>query len=163
MDIQVASNFERIVFEAYGRDSRAVCALMGSLAQSRRFALSVRALSRLRAVFSAGRADEQETAATIRTVLRETGRLIDPHTAVGVAVAEKEPRDPELPMVVLGTAHAAKFPIAVEAACGVRPPLPDWLAHLHERPERVTTLPVDQSAVEHHILSASRAAQGAAA
>jgi len=97
-------------------------------------------------------------------VLRETGHFIDPHTAVGAAVAEKETRDPAVPMIVLGTAHAAKFPDAVEAACGVRPPLPEWLADLPERKERVTTLPFDQAAVERHILSASRAArEGAAA
>jgi threonine synthase len=164
MDIQVASNFERILLEAYGRDARAVRALMSSLAQSRRFSVSPHALSRLRAVFSANRADEQETAATIRTMLRETGQMIDPHTAVGVAVAEKEPRDPAVPNVVLATAHAAKFPDAVEAACGVRPRLPDWLADLADRPERITTLAADQAAVERHILSASRAArEGAAA
>ncbi len=164
MDIQVASNFERLLFDIHGRDGRAVRALMASLAQSRRFALSAQALSALRAVFSADRADENETAAAIRTMLRETGHLIDPHTAVGVAVAEKETRDPSIPMVVLGTAHPAKFPDAVEAACGVRPPLPEWLADLDRRPERVTTLPVDQMAVERHILSASRAAhKGAAA
>jgi threonine synthase len=164
MDIQVASNFERLLFDAYGRDARAVRALMASLAQSGRFTLSEQALSAIRAVFSAGRADEGETAATIRTMLRETGHFIDPHTAVGVAVAEKETRDPSIPMVMLGTAHAAKFPAAVEAACGVRPPLPGWLADLDGRPERVTTLPVDQMAVEHHILSVSRAAhEGAAA
>ncbi len=164
MDIQVASNFERLLFDAYGRDGRAVRNLMASLAQSQRFALSVRALSEIRAVFSADRADEDETAATMRTLLRETGHFIDPHTAVGVAVAEKETRDPSVPMVVLGTAHAAKFPDAVEAACGVRPPLPEWLADLGERPERVSTLPADQVAVERHILSISRAAhEGAAA
>jgi threonine synthase len=163
MDIQVASNFERILFEAYGREARAVRGAMASLAQSRRFSLSGHALTRLRAVFSANRADEQETAATIRTTLRETGAFIDPHSAVGIAVAEKEPRDPTVPMVVLSTAHAAKFPDAVEAACGVRPRLPDWLAGLTERPERVVTLPADQGAVERHILSLSRAAQGAAA
>jgi threonine synthase len=97
-------------------------------------------------------------------MLRETGHFIDPHTAVGVAVAEKESRDPSVPMVVLGTAHAAKFPDAVEAACGVRPPLPEWLADLHERPERVSALPADQAALERHILSVSRAVhKGAAA
>ena len=159
MDIQVASNFERLLFDAYGRDGQAVRALMGSLAQSRRFALSARALSSIRTAFSADRADEEETAATMRTVLRETGHLIDPHTAVGVAVAEKETRDPSLPMIVLGTAHAAKFPDAVEAACGVRPHLPEWLADLDQRPERVTVLPVDQGGVERHILSLSRAAR----
>jgi threonine synthase len=164
MDIQVASNFERLLFDAYGRDGRAVRNLMASLAQSQRFVLSARALSEVRAVFSADRADEDETAATMRTLLRETGRFIDPHTAVGVAVAEKETRDPSVPMIVLGTAHAAKFPDAVEAACGARPPLPEWLADLSERPERVATLPADQVAVERHILSVSRAAhEGAAA
>jgi threonine synthase len=164
MDIQVASNFERLLFDAHGRDGRAVRALMASLAQSRRFVLSAHALSQVRAVFSANRTDEEETAATIRTMLRETGHLIDPHTAVGVAVAEKEIRDPSIPMVVLSTAHPAKFPDAVEAASGVRPALPDWLADLDRRPERATTLPIDQIAVERHILSVSRAAhEGAAA
>ena len=164
MDIQVSSNFERLLFEAYQRDARAVRNLMASLAQSRRFALSVHALSEIRSFFTADRADEEETAATIRTVLKETGYCVDPHTAVGIAVAEKEIRDPAVPMVALSTAHPAKFPDAVEAACGHRPPLPDWLADLSERPERVTRLPADQAAVERFIGAASRAArEGAAA
>ena len=82
MDIQVSSNFERLLFEATGRDAAAVRAMMASLAQSGRFSLSSEALSRIRALFNADRADEEETAATIRTALRETSRLIDPHTAV---------------------------------------------------------------------------------
>ena len=164
MDIQVSSNFERLLFEATGRDAAAVRAMMASLAQSGRFSLSSEALSRIRALFNADRADEEETAATIRTTLRETSRLIDPHTAVGLAVAEKETRDPAVPMIVLGTAHPAKFPEAVEAACGVRPGLPDWLSDLPERPERATAMPVDQAAIEKFILAASRAArEGAAA
>ena len=81
----------------------------------------------------------------MRTMLRETGEFVDPHTAVAMAVAEKESRDPSIPMVVLGTAHAAKFPDAVEAACGVRPPLPECLSDLARRSERVTSLPVDQT------------------
>jgi threonine synthase len=164
MDIQVSSNFERLVFEVTGRDSRVVRHLMGSLAQSQRFALSTRALSEMRALFTADRADEEETAATIRAVLRETGNFVDPHTAVGIAVAEKEIRDPAIPMIVLGTAHPAKFPDAVEKACGVRPPLPDWLVDLPDWPERATSMPVDQAAIERFILAASRAArEGAAA
>ncbi len=163
MDIQVSSNFERLLFDAYDRDSAAIRAVMGSLAQSRRFALSARALAAIRALFSADRADEDEVAATIRTVKRETGNFVDPHTAVGIAVAEKEPRDPAVPMVVLSTAHAAKFPEAVEAACGQRPRLPEWLSDIGERPERVTALPADQSAVERFVLVASRAAQKGAA
>ena len=90
MDIQVSSNFERLLFDAYERDGNAIRALMGSLAQSRRFTLSAEALAQIRALFTAGRADEDEVASTIRTVKRETGNLVDPHTAVGIAVAEKE-------------------------------------------------------------------------
>jgi len=163
MDIQVSSNFERLLFDAYDRDSGAIRALTASLAQSRRFVVSGRALSQIRTLFAAGRADEDEVSATIRTVRRETGNFVDPHTAVGIAVAEKEPREPAVPLVVLSTAHAAKFPDAVEAACGARPALPPWLSHLNERPERVSVLPVDQSAVERFVLATSRAAQEGAA
>jgi threonine synthase len=164
MDIQVASNFERALFEAMGRDARAVRTMMASLAQARRFVIPARALADLRGVFGADCADEQETAATIRTVRREAGTLIDPHTAVAIAVAEKEQRDAAAPMIVLSTAHAAKFPDAVEAACGVRPALPDWLADLPRKPERQTVLAADQTAVEHFISSVSRVArEGAAA
>ncbi len=163
MDIQVSSNFERLLFDAYNRDGNAIRALMGSLAQSRQFTLSARALSQIRALFTADRADEDEVAATIRTVRRETGNFVDPHTAVALAVAEKESRDPTIPMVVLSTAHAAKFPDAVAGACGVRPMLPEWLSDLNTRPERITALPADQSAVERFILSTSRAAQEGAA
>jgi threonine synthase len=163
MDIQVASNFERLLFEVYDRDAGTVRALMGRLAQSGRFVLSGRSLCEIRAHFSAGRCDEEETAATIRMMLRETGQFIDPHSAVGVAVSEKEPRDPAIPMVMLGTAHAAKFPDSVEAACGVRPLLPEWLADLEDRPERVAVLPADQAMVEKVIISRSRAAQAGAA
>jgi threonine synthase len=159
MDIQVSSNFERLLFEAYGRDPAPVRALTGSLAQSRRFEIAPSALAAIRAHFSADRASEEETAATIRILRKETGYLADPHTAVALAVAEKETRDPAVPMVVLATAHPAKFPDAVEAACGMRPALPDWLAHLSAGPERITLLPADQAAVEHFILAASRAAQ----
>jgi threonine synthase len=163
MDIQVSSNFERLLFDAYGREAGAIRAVMGSLAQSRRFTLSAPALSYIRGLFAADRADEDEVAATIRTVKRETGNFVDPHSAVGIAVAEKIPRDPAVPMVVLSTAHAAKFPDAVEAACGQRPPLPEWLSDFGNRPERVTALPADQSAVERFVLETSRTAQEGAA
>jgi len=163
MDIQVSSNFERLLFEAYGRDAGAVRGLMASLEQSRRFALAGPALDFIRGRFCAGSADEQETAATIRTLRRETGYVADPHTAVAIAVAEKETRDPATPMVVLSTAHPAKFPDAVAAACGTRPALPDWLAGLNERPERRTVLAADPSAVEKFVLSVSRVARGVAA
>jgi threonine synthase len=164
MDIQVSSNFERLLFEAHGRDPRPVRGAMTSLAQSQRFSVAPPALAAMRALFTADRASEAETAAAIRTTLHETGTLVDPHTGVAIAVAEKETRDPAIPMVVLSTAHAAKFPDAVEAACGVRPALPEWLADLGSRRERVTVLPADQAAVERFVLDVSRAArEGAAA
>jgi threonine synthase len=164
IDIQVSSNFERLLFETCGRDGEKVAALMGSLAQSRRFAVPAAALKAMRATFSAGKADEQENAATIRAWMREAEYCADPHTAVALAVAEKEARDPSVPMVVLSTAHPSKFPDAVKAACGITPVLPDWLADLADRPERVEVLAADQAAVERFVLSASRAArEGAAA
>jgi threonine synthase len=164
MDIQVSSNFERLLFDAYNRDAAAVRALMGSLAQSRRFQVASPALQQIRALFTADRASEQEGAAAIRAWMREASYCVDPHTAIGLAVAEKEARDPLVPMVVLSTAHPAKFPEAVAAACGVTPALPDWLADLPQRAERVTVLPADQVAVECYVAQASRAArEGAAA
>lgn len=163
MDIQVSSNFERLLFDASGRDAAAIRAMMGSLGQSKRFAMPPQALSEMRNLFSADRASEDEVAATIRTTLRETGHFIDPHTAVGVAVAEKENRDPSMPMIVLSTAHPAKFPDAVEAACGMRPGLPDWLSDLETKKENITVLPPDQAQIERFVLAASRAARGGAA
>jgi len=164
MDIQVSSNFERLLFDAYGRDAPAVRALMGSLARSGRFMVSAQALKELRSLFTADRANEQECAAEIRAWMREANYCVDPHTAVALAVAEKETRDPSLPMVVLSTAHPAKFPDAVKAACGLVPTLPDRLADLAKRKERVTVLPADQAAVERYVTSVSRAArEGAAA
>src|SRR5690349_3593857 len=164
MDIQVSSNFERLLFDAYKRDAAAIRSLMGSLAQSKRFNVSSSALGEMRGCFSAERADEDEVAATMRAAYREAGYCVDPHTAVALAVAEKEARDPKIPMIVLSTAHPAKFPDAVAAACGHSPKLPDRLADLADRKERITVLPADQAAVEKFVLSVSRAArEGAAA
>jgi threonine synthase len=159
MDIQVSSNFERLLFEASGRDSAVVRSLMGSLAQSGRFVLPDAVLAKVRADFDAGRADETETCAAIRTAWREAGDLIDPHTAVALAVAEQDKPVSTVPNIVLSTAHAAKFPDAVEAACGVRPELPAWLDGLMTRPESMTVMKNDQNEVERFVLSVSRAAK----
>jgi threonine synthase len=164
MDIQVSSNFERLLFDAYQRDAASIRALMGSLAQSKSFKVSSAALGEMRKRFSAERADEQEVAATMRASYRESGYCIDPHTAVALAVAEKETREPNVPMVVLSTAHPAKFPDAVAAATGHIPKQPDWLGDLGKREERITVLPPDQAAIETFVASKSRAArEGAAA
>jgi threonine synthase len=159
MDIQVSSNFERLLFEAGGRDADTVRRLMAQLNQSGRFALPDAMLAAIRAEFDAGRADETETAAAIRAAWREAGELVDPHTAVALAVADRDVSDSRVPNIVLSTAHAAKFPEAVEAACGVRPQLPPWLDGLMTKSERVRIMKNDQAEVERFVLSVSRAAK----
>jgi threonine synthase len=159
MDIQISSNFERLLFEASRRDAASVRRLMEQLKQSGRFVLPDATLSAIREEFDAGRADETETAAAIRAAWREAGELVDPHTAVALAVADRDTSDSKIPNIVLSTAHAAKFPDAVQAACGVRPPLPAWLDGLMAKPEHVTVMKNDSAEVERFILSVSRAAK----
>ena len=157
MDIQVSSNFERLLFEVYDRSAEDVKRLMSGLQQSGAFSLSDGPFKALNAQFSAGRSDEAETAATILKTLQQTGKLIDPHTAVALHVANHMERDPAIPMVSLSTAHPAKFPDAVNAASGVYPNLPDRLADLGEREERLAVLPNDLDAVQDFIATRSRA------
>ena len=148
MDIQVSSNFERLLHELYDGDGLAVAGTMAELKESGGFALPQGALERLRAGFASGRSDAATTCATIARLLDETGHLLDPHTAIGVVAAAANRGDPTVPMVTLATAHAAKFPDAVESACGIRPALPGGLADLHGREERILRAPNDLDAVE---------------
>ena len=152
MDIQVSSNFERLLFEVYGRDPYAVRHLMSGLAQSGAFTIGGRELEQIRHEFASGATDEEGTAATIRQTLAETGELLDPHTAVAYAVARRAEASAS-PMVTLATAHPAKFPDAVEKASGIRPGLPPRLAHLMTGKERFTVLPNDVAKVRDFILS----------
>ena len=112
------------------------------------FALSQGALDRLRAEFDSARASEEETAAAIAETWRATGAIVCPHTAVAIHAARARRGDPAVPMVVLATAHPAKFPDAVEAATGVRPALPGWMGDLMRRPERMTRVPNELAAIE---------------
>lgn len=156
MDIQVSSNFERLLFESLDRDASGLKRLMNGLGQSGSFTIPPKAIAAIREAFAAGRASESETSATITNVLSESGYLLDPHTAVGVSVA----REHELgvaPVVTLATAHPAKFPAAVKAATGIEPALPAWLSDLYERQERFDVLANDQDAVEAFIRARSRA------
>src|SRR6267154_577850 len=159
MDIQISSNFERLLFEASRRDADGVRRLMASLRQSGRFVLADTTLAAIREEFDAGRADETETSAAIRAAWREAGDLVDPHTAVALAVADRDTSDSKIPNIVLSTAHAAKFPDAVEAACGVRPALPAWLEGLMSKPEHIKVMKNDQLEVERFARSVSRAAK----
>jgi threonine synthase len=158
MDIQVSSNFERLLFEASGRDAETVRRYMNSLRQSGAFTIEAPDLAQIRGGFDAGRATTEEVAATIRSTIRASGYLLDPHTAAGVHVAKSRPQA-ETPMIVLGTAHPAKFPAAVEAASGVAPALPAWLAGLMETEEKFTVLPSDLKMVEDHVSHRARAAR----
>ena len=147
MDIQVSSNFERALFDAYGRDGRAVAAQMEALRSEGSFPVGQGALDMLRDAFASGRASEDETLATIARIHAETGEILCPHSAVAVKVAA-EAADPGVPMIALATAHPAKFPDAVENATGIRPALPKRMADLYERPERMTEVGNDLAAIE---------------
>ena len=145
MDIQVSSNFERALFDAYGRDGAAVAAQMDDLKKGG-FQISQGAYQMLKDTFKSGRASEEETSAAIKDYNLTHGELLCPHSAVGVHVAEDHLG--AIPMVTLATAHPAKFPDAVKAASGVAAPLPTRMADLYDRPERVTRVANDMAALQ---------------
>jgi len=151
MDIQVSSNLERLLFELYGRDGAAVAELMTRFRAEGTLALDHGRLDLLAEHWVGVRVDDDRTAATIRDEYERTGMLLDPHTAVGLVAAREARGDPSVPMVVLATAHPAKFPDAVEAATGVHPALPAHLADLFERPERYEVVDRDYGVVKHAI------------
>lgn len=153
MDIQVSSNLERLLFDALDRDGDVVAGMMSAFRNDGTVSVSSEVLERLRSEFDCGRLDDESAAAVIRSVQRRTGLLVDPHTAVGIGVAEALAddgvlADPSVPVVALATAHPAKFPDAVHAAVGVRPALPDALADLFVREERVERCPATLEAIE---------------
>ena len=145
MDIQVSSNFERALFDAYSRDGRAIAALMDEM-QTGGFKISQGALESLKGTFASGRASEEDTLSTIQRTLAGTGELLCPHSAVGVHVAEQHLS--ATPMITLATAHPAKFPDAVERASGIRPALPPHMADLFDKPERMTAVTNDLKALQ---------------
>jgi len=148
MDIQVSSNFERLLFEASGQDPGAVQALMSSLARDGWFSIPPAVLEAVRADFGAAKVDEEACADEMGRVYRESGIVVDPHSAVGLRAARAAlAASPETPVIALGTAHPAKFPDAVERATGVRPALPKALADLFDREEEFRVLPNDAKAV----------------
>lgn len=155
MDIQVSSNFERLLFESVGRDSASLQGLMNGLGQSGSFTVPAEGLAAIRKLFVANRASEAETSATIRRVLKDAGYLLDPHSAVGVHVANPLVGG-DAPVITLATAHPAKFPAAVKDAAGIEAALPSWLADLHEREERYTVLDNDLGEVERFISARTR-------
>jgi len=147
MDIQVASNFERALFEASGRDAPWVGSAMEAFTREGHIRIPANVLEKLRERYSAARCNDAETLETMARVHRETGRLIDPHTAVAVTAAEARDTSSNRRVIVLSTAHPSKFPEAVRQATGIVPPLPPRLADLYEGEERVTTLPAEKDRV----------------
>ncbi|MFA5566366.1 MAG: threonine synthase [Acidimicrobiia bacterium] len=151
MDIQVSSNFERLIFDMLDHNGEAVQELMERFRLDRRVVLPPAMFGRFAETFSGSRLDDQETLTTMREVYESTGKIIDPHTAVGVGAAKAHRGDATSPMVVLATAHPAKFPEAVNEAIGVKPELPEAVADLFDRPEHLDELPNDLAAIKTYV------------
>jgi threonine synthase len=159
MDIQISSNFERLLFEASGRNPEDVVARMRALAKEGSFTIPASARARICADFDAFRVDEPACAEEMGRVYRTSGMIIDPHTAVGVHAARKAlAPSPVTPVIALATAHPAKFPDAVMRATGVRPPLPEPLSDLMERKEAIVVLSNNRRAVADYLRQTARAA-----
>ncbi len=159
MDIQVSSNFERLLFDLLDRDGAAVASAIRAFRDGGRLPLDDARWRRAAALFDGASLDDEGTVAEMRRVFERTGRQIDPHTAVGLAAA-RQCRAGGEPVVVLSTAHPAKFPDAVERATGRRPALPPHLADLHEREERCVTMAKDTARLTDYVLANARAARG---
>ncbi len=147
MDIQVSSNFERLLFDLHGRDAEALAAAMAGFEASGRMAIPEPLRAEAARLFRPARVDGGEMAETLAHAHAATGQLLDPHTGVGLAAARRLEAEIDGPIVTLATAHAAKFPAAVEAATGVFPMLPGRVAGIFDRPERFTRLPAETAAV----------------
>jgi len=160
MDIQVSSNFERLLFDASNRDADLIRNQMDSLKQSGSFALNDETMKNITSEFVAAACDEAQTSAQIAATLKQCEYLIDPHTAVGVHVANAH-LSQTTPMVTLATAHPAKFPDAVKAASGIYPDLPARMGDMMEREERFTPIENDVRILETFIEKHSRAANNA--
>jgi threonine synthase len=148
MDIQISSNFERLLFDMGGRDAAAVERAMAGFKQGGSYAVEPRHHQAMTALFSGCRLDDDGTLKVMAEVFRATGEQIDPHTAVGVSAMREADIPRHIPRIALATAHPAKFPDAVERATGRRPALPPVLANLFNLPEHFTKLPNDLDQVK---------------
>ena len=165
MDIQISSNFERLLFELSGRDAGRVRTLMSSLAQSGAFTLDTRERTGLADLFAAGRVGEADALAAIRRVQAETGYVAEPHTVAGIEVARRLRAGVgaiDSPIVTLATAHPAKFPLAISQALGHPPAEPARVAAQRAAPERMTVLPNDLKTIADFISTRTRATRAAA-
>jgi len=153
MDIQISSNFERLLFEMNNRDGGATTEQLNQFRQQGKLSVEPDQFAKWIALtFRAHRANDAETLAVMKRVYGESGMLVDPHTAVGIASAEAC-AEPGVPTITLATAHPAKFPDAVKKATGVHPALPDHVADLFDREERIVNLPNNLQAIEAFVAS----------
>ena len=149
MDIQAASNFERLYFEGVAHEGVETARAMRAFADLGVIDVPPGAMNMIKGLFRGAKVDEADTARTMLSIYQQTGELIDPHTAVGVAAAQRiGPAKPGTPLVVLSTAHPAKFPETVTAATGVEPAVPPLVRAMDGREERITRLPADTEAVK---------------
>jgi len=148
MDIQISSNFERYLCDLLGRDAKSINTLMESFKRQGSFKIGAEYMDKARAQFDAHRCDDEQTKMFMQACYKETGYILDPHTAVGLFAGMQVREDPSVPLVALGCAHPAKFPDVVEEAIGLRPPLPPHLADLYDRKEHVTALDNDLAKVQ---------------
>ncbi|ORE94520.1 threonine synthase [Stappia sp. 22II-S9-Z10] len=155
MDIQVSSNFERLVFDLSGRNAASIAERMADPRTG--FALTEAELGEMKTLFASGRADDEDTRRQIGRTYAETGLIVDPHTAVGLKAAAEADLPAGTPIVTLSTAHPAKFPDAVEAGCGRRPVQPERLEKVMTDPERSTKVAADVAAVAAIVLERARA------
>ena len=158
MDIQVSSNFERLLFELHGRDGRALASAMHGFEATRALRLTGGMRDEAAGLFASARIDPDGMALAMRTAWQRSGELVDPHTAIGLAAAKAIDLPADVPVVTLATAHPAKFPDAVERATGQRAILPTRLDGLFERAERCDSLPADLDAIEAYVAARAVAA-----
>jgi threonine synthase len=158
MDIQVSSNFERLLFDMHGRDGVALAKAMTGFEADRRLAIAAAHLDHASSLLSSARIGPEEMALAMRRSIEESGMVVDPHTAIALAAAHAADLPRDVPVVTLATAHPAKFPDAVERATGQRPPLPARVAGLFERAERYDVLPATLEAVEAYVSERAMAA-----
>jgi threonine synthase len=151
MDIQVSSNFERLLFDLGGRDGTATREQLQGFEATRATRLTNAQRTGAAELFTSLAIDPDSMALAMRRAAQECGQVIDPHTAIGLAAAHAVDLPREVPIVTLATAHAAKFPDAVERATGQRPILPARIGDLFEREERYATLPAEIGAIEDYV------------
>jgi threonine synthase len=158
MDIQVSSNFERLLFDLHGRDGAALAASMQGFEANRRFNLTPAMRAEASQLFASARIEPDAMDLAMRKACEGSGMVIDPHTAIALAAAYQADLPRDVPVVTLATAHPAKFRDAVERATGLRPPLPMRVGDLFDREERYDTLPNDLAAVQAYIATRATAA-----